>query len=168
MKKTLLISGLVHMIGFIQAQHLPCGTADISYEQFIQQRNLAEKIKAAREASRNIQSITYVAVQPHLIGMDDGTGYVSANSLNNALAELNRKFANINVQFYFKGTDFRYYPNTLFYNGNQTDAETSTFCQQNSSNNSMNLFLAQTVKSGGFSVGGWSYVAPSSQIDNIT
>ncbi|PQA90166.1 Por secretion system C-terminal sorting domain-containing protein [Chryseobacterium piscicola] len=169
MKKALFsIASLTGIFGLSHAQHLECGTEDQTYEQFIITRDLADKIRANNTASKNTQLITYVAVQAHLIGMDDGTGYVSANSLNNALSELNRKFADINVQFYFKGTDFLYYPNSLYHSGNQTDAETLSFSQQNSSNNSMNLFLANSVKRGGSGVGGWSYVAPSSQSFNIT
>lgn len=57
----------------------------------------------------------------------------------------------------------------LLYNiGNQTDTEALVFTQQNSSNNSMNLSLAKSVKKGGSGVGGWSYVSPSSQSNNIT
>ena len=169
MKKAVFsLMSLTGIFAISHAQHLECGTEDLSYEQFIIQRNLAEKIKAKNATSKNTQLVTYVAVQAHLVGMDDGTGYVSANSLNNALSELNRKFAAFNVQFYFKGTDFLYYPNSLYHSGNQTDAETLTFSQQNSSSNSMNLFLANSVKRSGSGVGGWSYVAPSNQSNNIT
>ncbi|KQS94180.1 GEVED domain-containing protein [Chryseobacterium sp. Leaf394] len=169
MKKVLYsIAALLGFFGISHAQHLECGNEHVSYEEFLSQRELANKILSKNGNSKNTQLITYVAVQAHLIGMNDGTGYVSANGLNNALSELNRKFAAFNVQFYFKGSDFLYYPNSLYHSGNQTDAETLTFSQQNSSNNSMNLFLANSVKRGGSGVGGWSYVAPSNQSNNIT
>ncbi|KQT16512.1 hypothetical protein ASG31_13455 [Chryseobacterium sp. Leaf404] len=169
MKKSILtLTSLLGISGISYAQNLECGTPDLSYEQFLSQRELADRILAKNANLKNTQLITYVAVQAHLIGTDAGTGYASANNLNNALSELNRKFAAFNVQFYFKGTDFLYYPNSLYHSGDQPDSETLMFSQQNSSNNSMNLFLANSVKRGGSGVGGWSYVAPSSQSFNIT
>lgn len=169
MKRQLLtLACITVMSGISHAQHLECGTEHVSYEQFLTQRELANKILAKNGYSKNTAAITYVAVQAHLIGMDNGTGYASANNLNNALSELNRKFAAFNVQFYFKGTDFLYYPNSLYHSGNQPDSETLSFSQQNSSNNSMNLFLANSVKRSGSGVGGWSYVAPPHQMYNIT
>lgn len=104
----------------------------------------------------------------HIVGQDDATGYISQDRVNDALAELNKQFAAIKMQFYFKCSSFKYYNNTALNTGTLTDAEVLSFSRANSSNNSMNLFAAQTIKSGGVIVGGWSYVAPSQQMYNLT
>jgi len=170
MKKTvfLIILFIIHYSMF--GQIWSCGNEDEDKKVEIERRLQIQKIKNAHPFSKSA-GINYIAIKMHLFGLDNGTGYLDANSINDALAELNRQFKPINVEFYFSGTDFNYYPNTLFNNANQTSIEDAAFHTTNGVNNAMNLYVSSVVKSpppSGPVSGGWSYITPNSQFYNRT
>ncbi|RZK73312.1 MAG: hypothetical protein EOO92_18710, partial [Pedobacter sp.] len=101
-----------------------------------------------------------IPVKPHLFTNDDGSGGVSHTQLNDALAELNRRFSTIGIVFYFSGTSFDEYADSGFNQGLVTDFDTFAFHQQNAVNNGINLYVAQTVQVGGDAVGGYTYLTP--------
>jgi hypothetical protein len=150
------------------SQQLSCGVQDEEYQKELARIQILQKIKHL-EISKGANVISYIPVKLHLFGLDNNTGYVDSNAANNALAELNKQFKPINIEFYFSGTNFNYYPNTLFYNNNQTSTQETDFYNSNAVNNAMNVYVSSVVKSrapSGNVVGGWAYITPSYQAYN--
>jgi hypothetical protein len=168
MKTRLLVLLAVFMSAHVFAQPHNCGVPSQSFEVELKQRQLLQQIKKSAIRLHEAGEITYVPVKMHLFGLDDNTGYATPDDVNDMLAELNRSFLPMEMQFYFSGTGFNYYPNTLFYNYNQTDADLTNFHAANAVNNAMNLYVSKDVKVGGNIVGGYSYVAPTAQQYNMT
>lgn len=150
------------------SQGLECGTTDISYfenREMIRETNLIK----SRANYRAMSGVLYVPIQMNIVGNDDGSESLSEDALNDGLAELNKQFKQINIQFYFKGTEFKYYRNSLINNGTAPHNDYLAFARANSVNDAMNLTSSRVVKgSSNGNVGGWSYVAPNRQIYNLT
>lgn len=157
---------LMHINCF--SQQLDCGVQDEHYQKELERIQILKQIKLT-EFLKKTDIITYIPVKMHLFGLDDNTGYVDSNSVNNALAELNKQFKPINIEFYYSGSSFNYYPNTTFYNNKQTSTEEIDFYNSNMVNNAINLFVSKTVKNfapNGPVVGGWAYITPTTKSDN--
>lgn len=145
-------------------QHSPlvCGTPDISYEEFNAPIEIAAKIKKSRKAENSTTSeIKYIPIKMHLLGNDDGTGYIDENTVNDMLAELNKIFrANQNMEFFFSGTSFNKYADTRNNTkADNTGKEEQEFHNKNGANDAINVYVPQGV--GG--AGGYAYVVPHSQ-----
>lgn len=52
-----------------------CGTSDEPIEKEMHRRQTLKKIAASKKSDKTSVGTTYIAVKPHLIGKDDGTGY---------------------------------------------------------------------------------------------
>ena len=167
MKKKYLLLLMPFFSVALQAQTFSCAVPHESYEKELQRvERLATLKKSAGFHRPAATAITYVAVKMQLFGLDDGTGYASPDNVNDALAELNKKFKPVGIEFYFSGTTFNYYPNTLFYNGDMTGDEDDAFRATNAVDNAINLYVAKTVKVGTTGVGGYAFITPQDQFYN--
>lgn len=64
-------------------------------------------------------AILHIPITIHLIGTDDGKGYVSVKQVLNAFCRLNQDFAPTNIQFYL-ASDIRYVNNSAYYDHDRT------------------------------------------------
>lgn len=165
MKKILFFTVFFSVLS-VYAQQLECGVPDVSYNSEMQRQLLVQKLKNNKNYSKKAGQITYIPVKMHLIGKDDNTGYLDNNSVNNALAELNKDFQHIDIQFYFSGTNFHLYPSSQFYDYNNTDDELRNLNLSIGANNAINLYVSNVVKANSKVVGGYTYQTPSSQTYN--
>ncbi|MCB0598152.1 MAG: T9SS type A sorting domain-containing protein [Lewinellaceae bacterium] len=67
-----------------------------------------------RVINRTMLQTIYVPVTFHMVGRDDGTGYISYNRLMDAFCQLNEIFEQAEIQFYVKG-NIRYINNDDYY-----------------------------------------------------
>lgn len=89
-----------------------CGTpAEIS--------KWTEDYLSNRQAFQKNNNLLYVPLVVHIVGTNEGDGYVSVNSLLNALCTLNEDFAPGNIQFYMDG-NIRYINRTDYYDHTST------------------------------------------------
>jgi hypothetical protein len=97
----------------ITAQNpFPCGTQPYKSEWL-------KSFQSNPEAAKTVlDSTLYVTMTVHNVGSDDGSGYLSYNTILNALCILNEDFAPANIQFFLE-EDVRYINNTAF---NQHDS----------------------------------------------
>ncbi|NMH29633.1 zinc-dependent metalloprotease [Flavobacterium silvaticum] len=141
-----------------------CGTSPESFSSELARRerisNLAPLFQAREMAGNNLYSIP---IKPHLFSNNDGSNGVSFTQLNDALAELNRRFAQIGVVFYFSGTEFEQTASSDFNAGTQDEEIEDGFYEQFGATNAINLYIAQTVLVGGSGVGGYSFLNPQWQ-----
>lgn len=164
MKKTATILSIFLLSFSVYSQTYFCGVPHHTHEKEVQRLNRLNALKNSGAALILADGdITYVPIKVHLFGRNNNTGYANADALNDALAELNKKFLPINVAFYFSGSDFNYYPNDLFFNGNQTEQQGLNFHNINSDNNAINLNISQTVRANNIIVGGWAFLEPPTQ-----
>lgn len=108
--------GLCVSIGSaVAAQHgAVCGTpAEIS--------KWTEDYLSNRQAFQKNNNLLYVPLVVHIVGTDEGNGYVSVNSVLNALCTLNEDFASGNVQFYLDGA-LRYINRSDYYEHSSSSA----------------------------------------------
>ncbi len=141
---------------------LTCGTQPVSYEDELEMQRLIANLTNQKLVTRS--STTYLAIKPHLIRRDDGSGALDLSQLNDALAELNRQFAAMNVQFYFCGTSPNYINNTGAYDWTFTSADRDVMTNANNVNNAHNVYFSGSL--GG--VGGFSFGATQNRVNNRT
>lgn len=72
----------------------PCGTLGVS--DFLHKYHLSPSV------SDRSEDTLWVALQPHLLARDNGTGRIVAERFLNAFCQLNEDFAASNIRFYFK------------------------------------------------------------------
>ncbi|MCF6133101.1 zinc-dependent metalloprotease [Flavobacterium wongokense] len=164
MKKIYLLLLLTSLTSFSQV--LECGVSSVSdINDELLRRQTLEQLKAAPNQV-NGNGITYVPIKAHLIGEDDGSGYLDSGSINKALARLNNEFYEINVQFYFSGTDFNRYPNSDLNDGDTTFTDNANFSNSNGHNNAINVYFTRVLLVNGTTAGGLSPVSPTQQSQN--
>lgn len=69
--------------------------------------------------NRSLLDTIYVPVTFHIVGKNDGTGYISYNRLMDGFCFLNEVFAQAAIQFYVKG-DIRFINNSSYYDHNNS------------------------------------------------
>ncbi len=89
---------------------LPCATPEIknSWLEVFQQRQF-------KSETRSVLAAKYVAMKIHLVGTDDGLGFLPTNNLLDAICTLNERFAASKIQFFVKG-EVNYIRNNGFFN----------------------------------------------------
>lgn len=80
-------------------QILPCGTPPVKSEWL---KRYQANPAAFDQFARN-QNTLYAAMTLHLVGNDDGTGYISFNNLMEGFCDLNADMAQANIQFFIHG-----------------------------------------------------------------
>lgn len=150
------------------SQTIECGVPNVSEisDEVLRMKTIQQLKAIPNLINSNEDAITYVPVKAHLLGEDDGTGYLDSGTINKALARLNNEFHEINIQFYFSGTDFNRYPNSALNDGDPTFADNANFANINGHNNAINVYFAKVLLVNGGSVGGLSPVSPTQQSQN--
>lgn len=165
--KKILLATLISL-GFTNAypQH-SCGTSSEPYAVELQRRETLLQIKSSADyLPRTAGGITYVPIKMNLFGQNDGTQYADPDAINAALAELNKQFAPANIEFYFSGTAFSYFPNTAFNNSFESIGEFQDFHLANGATNAINVYVKSIVFLLGTNLAGYSSVTPNSQFSN--
>ncbi len=142
-------------------QFLPCGTPDTNREVALILSKMVEEIaNKERLITRGAPSY-YIAVKPQIIQKDDGSGGLSLNDLHFGLADLNKQYAPLSVQFYICGTSPNYINNSSLYN-NTTDV--STIRVTNNVNNAHNIYFTGILNN----ISGFSYGSTHQRVNNAT
>lgn len=102
----------------------------------------------------------YVPIQYHIVGTDNGTGYVKIEDVFESLCKLNEDFADTDIQFYFNGT-FNYINMSAMYDLNFPGVPftVNNAYTQNSVDNAVDIFIGN-----GLSSGNSGYYSPSRDI----
>ncbi|NJK83012.1 MAG: hypothetical protein HC912_03545 [Saprospiraceae bacterium] len=117
------------------AQHHHCGTTDHKTKWLTQFQQRLEKGKL----SKNLNERLNVPMTIHLLGSDDGRGYLSMTSLLDALCTLNQDFEEWNVQFFIQ--DILYVANERW-NNHATFDIGREMVDANEIPNTLNIFLS--------------------------
>jgi hypothetical protein len=151
----------------MHAQTFSCAVPHETHDKELQRVERLSALKRSGALRKTAAGeITYVPIKMQLFGRDNGTGYATQDDVNDALAQLNKKFKPVGVEFYFSGTTFNYYANSLFYEGNMTGQQDDNFRAANGVRNAINLYVAETVKVGTTGVGGYTFITPTTQFYN--
>lgn len=102
----------------------------------------------------------YVPIQYHLVGTDNGDGYISEEDALDGICKLNQDFAETDLQFYFSGY-FNYINSSLTYDLTFPDvpAAVTQVYASNKVPNAINIFIGN-----GLSSGNSGYYTPSQDI----
>ena len=118
MKKLLLLTFLLGMTAVLFAQQKPiptefhpCGTAPVKSEWLI---NYQKNPSAFNQYTRN-QNTLYPAMTLHIVGTDDGTGYIDFMKLLDGFCGLNADMAQADIHFFIHG-DILFIDSTAWFN----------------------------------------------------
>lgn len=166
MKNLCFIYALLFISNFIFAQY-PCGVLKEhpSVEQARQESILRIKKKKSNFRTIPINTV-YLPIKVHRIAKNDGTDFISDVNLNIMLANLNKTYLPINIQFYFSGTTFSTYSNDRLYDGVPSMNEYETFHVANGVKNAVNLYISKDVYLNGNLAGGFAFYTPRSSLYN--
>lgn len=154
----------IGLFSMVASAQLKCGSADLKVEEEMQRREKLTELRA--HLRQQPSAVTYIPVKMHLFSNADGSEVLTPTELNDGLAELNRQFQPMEIVFYFAGTTLNTYANTNFNQGLQTSNQEIVHHNTNGVNNAMNVYVANVVMSNGDPVGGWSFLAPTTQGNN--
>ncbi|MDX1942662.1 MAG: T9SS type A sorting domain-containing protein [Saprospiraceae bacterium] len=150
--KTLLFSSLCAGMSLtsVAQEPLRCG-ADPVMSKWL------EQYFAGQIAVEKNDEFLYVPLTIHIFGDDNGEGYVSVNSVLNALCTLNEDYASANIQFYIQG-DIRYANKTRYYSHTQNSTGSSLNAEYNVPN-SVNCYIVNNAGGAlGYAPPGGTYV----------
>jgi len=128
-----------------QSELAPCGVADDYYSPW-----LRAYLDSGSPAPRT-DDILYIPLQVHIVGTDEGTGYMSKTAVLRSFCTLNRDFVDSDIQF-FLADDFNYIDNTEFYDHDYNSGY--QMMNQNNVNNVINCYIVDSPS------GNCGYFAP--------
>ncbi|SFE99279.1 GEVED domain-containing protein [Thermoflexibacter ruber] len=158
MKKLLIIFCLTYLYNSqaIHAQDFGCGTADPTPEQREMLIRLGQA-KPSRFKTETIEGVaTYFPLAIYILRKTDGTGGVSELQVMRGIADLNRQFRVIDIQFYMCG-GFNYVNDDTFYDFENSE-EPALVSAGHFQAGKINIYYANTVKSGSKFVGGYAWL----------
>ncbi len=114
---TLVLSFLFALPSQAQEELAPCGTVD-------QRSPWLQEYQAGMIGVPRNDDLIYVALQIHVVGTDEGTGYMSVDNVMKAYCTLIEDFAPTNIQFYLANpinyiASSEWYEHTTFQQGRQ-------------------------------------------------
>jgi hypothetical protein len=140
----------------IYAQTLSCGTPAPSAEQ----KELLRRLGVLKPSQNRVEATegvaTYFPVAVYILRKTDGTGGVSELAVMRGLAETNRQFANLDVQFYVCG-GFNYVNDNTYSDFANTE-EAALVAAGHFQAGKINVYYANTVNSSGKNVGGYAWL----------
>ncbi len=158
MKKLLLICCISHIFIFqaIHAQDFRCGTLDPTPEQKEMLIRLGQN-KPSRFKTEVTEGVaTYFPLAIYILRKTDGTGGVSELQVMRGIADLNRQFRAIDIQFYMCGA-FNYVNDDTYYDFESSE-ESALVSAGHFQAGKINIYYANTVKSGSKFVGGYAWL----------
>ncbi len=127
---------LSHVILIAQSNLKPCGSHHGRSDWLKEyQRN--------PNAYPRSNDVLYVPLKIHVVGTDNGTGYISATKIFGSLCTLNKDFEPANIQFYIFD-EINYINNTQHY-GHQTILEGADMMFENNVENVVNVYVVQNA-----------------------
>jgi len=115
------------------------------------------KNKAKSQQMNFPEDIQYIPIQFHIVGNNNGTGYIGEDEVFEGLCKLNQDFAETELQFYFSGT-FNYINNSAMYDLNFPSVPfvVTQLYLDNKNPNAVNIFIGNGLSSGnsGYYTGG--------------
>jgi hypothetical protein len=134
--------------------HHECGTVvDARSEMYFERSAPAwERFLETYDPAFENRSATYIPVQAHIIRTSSGTGGLSTDELDLAIADANSFYINANIQFFLCG-EVNYIDNSTYYNLDKT--EETALRAGDYVNNVLNIYFANTVTSGSSSLCGY-------------
>lgn len=166
MKTLPFIFAFLFLYNFAFSQY-PCG---VLKEHPSVEQNRREFISKLQKKKANLRTVpintVYLPIKVHRIAKNDGTGFISDVNLNMMLANLNKTYLPVNIQFYFAGTTFSTYSNDRLYDGAPSSSEYETFHTENGVNNAVNLYIPKDVYLNGNIAGGFAFYTPRSSLYN--
>ena len=143
----------------------PCGTVPLSEEKTIQlERQMREVLLKQFRTSNS--GMTCVPIKVHDIRDDAGTGALDMTMLNRGIANLNYHYATAGIEFFLCGT-INTINNSIYYDFDSPEENTLTTVISPRVTNAFNLYLANTVASGGTAVAGYAYFPANSQVSTV-
>lgn len=141
-----------------------CGTI-VSKENELEFLKLLPKIKESERdfqmrssGTNSLRFVNYVPIKAHVLRQDDGSGGLTENQLNEAIAEMNVIYADAELEFFLCG-GINYIDNTDYYNFNRS--EESSLTGANNVNDVINIYFANRVTSAtGSNLCGYAYTPP--------
>ncbi|MBL7809076.1 MAG: zinc-dependent metalloprotease [Saprospiraceae bacterium] len=103
-------------------------------------------------ASRSDTDTLYIPVTINILGTDNGTGYIQAYRVLEALCQLQTDFEKHSFRFYVEG-EFNYLNSSAFYNMSSTYIWSDTMLQfitDHNAPNTMNLYIVQSAQGSAF------------------
>ncbi len=140
----------------IYAQTLSCGTPAPTPEQKELLRRLGKLKNNSSKVEKTEGVVTYFPVAIYILRKTDGSGGANELEVMRGLAETNRQFANLDVQFYVCG-GFNYVDNDTYADFKSSD-EGALVAASHFQLGKINVYYANTVSSGGKSVGGYAWL----------
>lgn len=114
-----------------------------------------------RGAYPKSDELIYVPLTIHIVGKDDGSGYIRVKSVLDALCSLNEDYAPANVQFYIQG-DIRYINKSSLFN---TQGTGGNGFRSYRVENTINCYMVGTIESSdGGIILAYSNGIPSSEV----
>ena len=166
MKTLPFIFAFLFLYNFAFSQY-PCG---VLKEHPPVEQTRQESILKLKKKKANLRTVpantVYLPIKVHRIAQNDGTGFISDVDLNIMLANLNKAYLPVNIQFYFSGTNFSTYSNNRLYDGAPSMNEYDTFHSTNGVKNAVNVYIPKDVYSNGNLVGGFAFYTPQSSLYN--
>lgn len=129
-----------------------CGTADVSYSDWIK-----EMRKFGGSPLKN-NVITQLPLRAHIVTKDDGTGGLSLEDLNIALANLNHMYHEASVEWYI--TEVNYIASTLYYDF--STSEEDNLCAPHEVDDAVNIFFVNSINGGIYC--GYAYLPFNSDV----
>ncbi len=137
-----------------------CGTpAEIS--------KWTEDYLSNRQAFQKNNNLLYVPLVVHIVGTNEGDGYISVNSVLNALCTMNEDFAPGNIQFYLDG-NFRYINRSDYYDHTSTSTGNRMHSDYRVSN-ALNFYIVlNAANNSGYAtgIGGSGVIVRKSEISS--
>jgi Secretion system C-terminal sorting domain len=134
----------------LSAQSNPCGTATEDFKILVQQlEQNKETFKRGLVASRG--AITYVPVNFWLVAKSNGTGRVSEAKVLEMLCAMNKRYLDMDIQFYLSNGNFFYLNNDVIYdtpagtNGTNFISNEIYVKNNGSRHNALNIFLTNNA-----------------------
>ena len=150
------------LINQVNAQLQPeCGTV-VSPEAETEFLKLLPKLEKDeidfQKRSSNLSSlnfVNYVPIKAHILRQNDGSGGLTENQLNDAIAEMNIIYADAELEFFLCG-GINYIDNTDYYNFSKS--EEAELTNANNVDNTINIYFANRVTSStGSNLCGYAY-----------
>lgn len=129
-----------------------CGTADVSYEDWIGQ------IRKYGSTPLKNGVVNQLPLRAHIVTKDDGTGGLSLTDLNEALANLNHMYFDADMEWFI--ADINYINDTDYYDFSSADE--NLLCSPHEVDDAVNVFFVNSIDGGIYC--GYAYLPFNSDV----
>ncbi len=141
-----------------QTQHFGCATPEPTKEEIKYTLDVVNQISEMRNGST-----THLPIRFHVIRRNDGSGGISTQELNKAVATLNTYFRPIDVEFFI--ADINNIDDSNYF-ALDFDTEIESLSSQYQVNDAVNIFMADRLTKSGYEICGYAYY-PSEETKSL-